>query len=85
MKVVIAGGSGALGRRICADLASRGHDVVILTRSPDRAWPCRQLRWDGETAGPWASELPGAALINLAGAVVDRPPTPASIDLRSPR
>lgn len=33
-KVVIAGGTGALGRRISDDLADRGYDVVVLTRSP---------------------------------------------------
>ncbi len=80
MKVVLAGGSGALGRRIGADLAERGDEVVVLTRSP-RPGPHRQVAWDGVTVGPWAAELGGAAVINLAGALVDRPPTPANIDL----
>src|SRR5262249_14928674 len=33
-KIVLAGGNGALGRRICADLADAGYDLVVLTRSP---------------------------------------------------
>ena len=33
------------------------------------------------TVGPWATELEGAAIINLAGALVDRRPTPANIEL----
>ncbi len=81
MKVVLAGGTGALGRRIAADLDSRGHEVVILTRSPGAEVPGRQVAWDGATVGPWAEELAGAALVNLAGALVDRRPTPANTAL----
>ncbi|MGH9234306.1 MAG: hypothetical protein ACRD0R_13340, partial [Acidimicrobiales bacterium] len=29
MKVVIAGGSGSVGRRVAGDLAQRNHEVVI--------------------------------------------------------
>jgi NAD dependent epimerase/dehydratase family enzyme len=81
VKVVLAGGSGALGRRVAADLSARGDDVVILTRSPAGDGDFRQVGWDGATVGPWASELTGAALINLAGELVDRRPTAAGIDL----
>ena len=80
MKVIVAGGSGALGRRVCADLSARGHEVVVLTRRPGPG-PHRQVGWDGRTLGAWADELPGAAVINLAGELVDRPPTPANIEL----
>lgn len=80
MKVIVAGGSGSLGRRLCADLSARGHEVVVLTRSPGPG-PRRQLRWDGRTLGAWADELAGAAVINLAGELVDRRPTPANIEL----
>lgn len=81
MRVVLAGGSGALGRRLAADLAGRGDEVVILTRSPRPSSPYRQVWWDGVTIGEWAAELAGAAVINLAGALVDRRPTPANIEL----
>ncbi|HWF53457.1 MAG TPA: TIGR01777 family oxidoreductase [Solirubrobacteraceae bacterium] len=81
MKVVIAGGAGLLGRRIAARLLQRGDEVVVLSRSPAAGLPGRQVAWDGRTVGPWADELRGAALINLAGAFVDRPPTAANIDL----
>jgi uncharacterized protein len=80
-KVVLAGGSGALGKRIAADLRERGDDVVVLTRTVRPGRPYRQVAWDGATVGPWADELPGSVLINLAGALVDRPPTKANIDL----
>lgn len=80
VRVVLAGGSGALGRRLGRDLADRGHEVVILTRTP-AADLGRYVVWDGASVGPWASELAGAALVNLCGAIVDRPPTPANIEL----
>ncbi|HEX5597038.1 MAG TPA: TIGR01777 family oxidoreductase [Micromonosporaceae bacterium] len=81
MKVVLAGGSGALGRRIAADLTARGDEVVVLTRSVRPERPYRQVQWDGETVSAWAAELAGAAVINLAGELVDRRPTAANIDL----
>ena len=81
MKIVLAGGSGSLGRRLAADLSPRGHEVVILTRSPQSSSPYRQVAWDGAMVGPWTPELEGAAIINLAGALVDRRPTPANVEL----
>jgi uncharacterized protein (TIGR01777 family) len=80
VKVVIAGGSGALGRRLCDDLERRGHDVVVLTRRP-RSGRFRQVQWDGRSVGPWHRELEGAAVVNLAGELVDRRPTAANIEL----
>ena len=82
MKVVVAGGSGALGGRLCAALQSDGHDVVVLTRRPRPGGPGpRQVQWDGRTVGPWSAELEGSAVVNLAGELVDRRPTPAGIEL----
>ena len=80
MKVVVAGGSGALGRRLCDDLASAGHEVVVLTRRR-RAGPHRQVEWDGRTVGAWREELDGSAVVNLAGELVDRRPTAANVSL----
>lgn len=78
MKIVVAGGSGWLGRALCTSLAADGHEVVVLSRralddeergahaSPRLAAATR--RWDGRTLGPWADEIDGAhAVINLAG------------------
>lgn len=76
----MAGGSGALGRRLCRDLEAAGHEVVVLTRRP-RPGPFRQVEWDGRTVGPWSSELEGSAVVNLAGELVDRRPTAANVDL----
>lgn len=81
MKIVLAGGSGALGRRIAADLSPLGHEVVILTRSPQPSPTYRQVAWDGAAVGNWAHELEAAAVINLAGELVDRRPTAANVEL----
>lgn len=35
MDVLLAGGSGFIGSRLCAELLDRGHDVTALSRSPD--------------------------------------------------
>jgi uncharacterized protein YbjT (DUF2867 family) len=35
MDVLVAGGTGFIGRSLCAELDSRGHDVTALSRSPD--------------------------------------------------
>jgi uncharacterized protein (TIGR01777 family) len=81
VKIVLAGGTGALGRRIAADLAERGDEIVILTRRPRPDVPHRQVAWDGATVEDWAAELSGAAVINLAGELVDRRPTARNIEL----
>lgn len=80
MKVVIAGGSGALGRRLCEHLDAAGHDGVVLTRRV-RPGRFRQAEWDGRSVGAWAAELEGSAVINLAGELVDRRPTAANVEL----
>jgi 2-alkyl-3-oxoalkanoate reductase len=37
MKIFIAGGTGAIGRPLIAELLAKGHSLVALTRSPDKA------------------------------------------------
>ena len=75
-KVILAGGSGLLGRAVAQDLVKMGWDVVVLTRTPQQqlaiepilAARARLVYWDGAEHGPWAAELEGAAaLVNLVG------------------
>jgi NAD dependent epimerase/dehydratase family enzyme len=75
-KVVIAGGSGAIGKRLVTSLTEKC-EVVVLTRRPDPDADVRQVFWDGETVGDWARELdsPDTAVLNLAGKLVDCRPT----------
>jgi len=84
VKVVLAGGSGSLGRRVAADLAARGDDIVVLTRKPitsNEHQLFRPVHWDGLHVGSWAGELSGAAVINLAGLLVDRRPSTKNVEL----
>jgi 2-alkyl-3-oxoalkanoate reductase len=37
LKIFVAGGTGAIGRPLVAELLSRGHALVALTRSPEKA------------------------------------------------
>lgn len=70
-KVILAGGSGLIGRALAAELVRAGAEVVVLTRSDnDRGLPpgARAVRWDGRSATGWARECEGAeAVVNLAG------------------
>src|SRR6266704_721875 len=72
-RIVVAGGSGFIGRLLTDRLVSGNNDVILLTRSPRPiAQAIRQVGWDGRTLGEWARELDGAsALINLAGRSVN--------------
>jgi uncharacterized protein (TIGR01777 family) len=66
VRILIAGGSGLLGRALASRLATDDHDVVVLTRRPSRA---ADVRWAGdERDTEWHRLLHGAgAVINLAG------------------
>lgn len=79
-KVILAGGTGTMGRILQAHFADQGHDVVVLSRNPRAQHPkARMVPWDGRTTGTWCHELDGAAvLINLAGRSVDCRYTPAN-------
>ena len=37
MKIFVAGGTGAIGRPLIAKLLAKGHALVALTRSPEKA------------------------------------------------
>lgn len=71
MRIVVAGGSGHIGTLLSRGLTTDGHDVVVLSRTPQPA-PWRVAYWDGVTVGEWATELDGAdVVINLAGRSVN--------------
>ena len=70
--IVLAGGSGFLGRLLSGHLASSGYEVVVLSRSPSGNGGATTVAWDGETIGPWREYIKGArAVVNLAGRSVN--------------
>lgn len=72
-KLILPGGAGFLGQLLTDWFAERGWKVVILSRRPsaDRS-SVRYVYWNGESLGPWTSELEDAdALVNLAGRSVN--------------
>ena len=71
-RIILAGGSGFLGRSLAAHLSQSGYEVVILSRSSSGDGPARYAAWDGKTLGAWAKLIDGAdAVINLAGRSVN--------------
>ncbi|EME97263.1 NAD-dependent epimerase/dehydratase family protein [Streptomyces mobaraensis NBRC 13819 = DSM 40847] len=57
-RVLVAGGTGFVGRRLCADLVAAGAEVAaVARRAPDLPPPCRILTLDVTTASP--GELAG--------------------------
>jgi uncharacterized protein (TIGR01777 family) len=75
MRIVIAGGTGFLGRPLTAALLRDGHQLVVLTRgSASAPAGARAVSWtpNGES-GPWAAAIEGAdAVINLAGESISK-------------
>ena len=75
MRVIIAGGTGLIGRALSADLAADGHEVIVLSRAPERVTGhpagVRAERWDGCTADGWLDLADSVdAIVNLAGASI---------------
>jgi uncharacterized protein (TIGR01777 family) len=68
MNIVVAGGSGFLGRALIARLRTDGHHVRVLTRKPRPGQP-DDVAWNPDgSAGLWSAALDGVdAVVNLAG------------------
>ncbi len=79
MNIVVAGGTGFIGRALCAALLHGGHKVIILTRQTRQAFhrpdihlnSLSSVEWNARDTGPWEQVLEDAdAIINLAGAPI---------------
>jgi uncharacterized protein (TIGR01777 family) len=75
MRVVVAGGSGFIGERLCAELVQAGDEVDILSRRPERLAGrlpsgVRARAWSPPRLDPgWQIAVAEAdAVVNLAGA-----------------
>jgi uncharacterized protein (TIGR01777 family) len=71
MRIVVTGGTGLIGKALAESLAADQHDVIVLSRSPEKSSvlvSVRVERWDGRTASGWGMLVDGAdAVVNLAG------------------
>jgi len=80
-RVVLAGGSGFLGRALASQLLLKNYEVVVLTRSPRaRDDGVAEVAWNGKSLGDWVQCVEGAhAIINLAGRSVNCRHTPENL------
>jgi uncharacterized protein (TIGR01777 family) len=76
MRIVITGGSGLIGSALAREMGAEGHDVVVLSRRPEKVAPLppgvRTASWDGERAAGLqgllaAGPAEGVAVVHLAG------------------
>jgi len=75
MRVIITGGTGLIGGKLAAAMAADGHEIIVLSRNPQKhTFPdgVRGVEWDAKTAAGWGELADGAdAIVNLAGAPID--------------
>ncbi|HET7213032.1 MAG TPA: TIGR01777 family oxidoreductase [Terriglobia bacterium] len=71
--VVLAGGSGFLGRSLAPSLSAVGYRVLVLSRYAGASRAAAEtIRWDGKKLGAWCDALDGAnAVVNLTGRSVN--------------
>lgn len=77
MKIAITGATGLVGTRLVAQLKQAGHQVLVLTRNPDRAqkvFPASAyanleiVSYTPQESGAWQKSISGCdAVVNLAG------------------
>ncbi|MEM9444529.1 MAG: NAD-dependent epimerase/dehydratase family protein [Verrucomicrobiota bacterium] len=71
-KIVIAGGTGFLGKVLIEWFSKRFDEIVVLSRSSIDLAGVKIVCWDRERLGEWKEELENAeVLINLAGVSVN--------------
>jgi uncharacterized protein (TIGR01777 family) len=77
-RVIVTGATGQIGRQIFEALRERGYEVVIFSRSPERAraalpGAADYVAWTPADSGPWVAALDGAhGAIHLAGAPISQ-------------
>jgi uncharacterized protein (TIGR01777 family) len=73
MRTIITGGTGLIGRELAANLVADGHEVIVLSRTPQQAEglpdSVQIAGWDARSAEGWGQLVNGVhAIVNLAGA-----------------
>lgn len=86
MKVAITGATGLVGSRLVEKLKAENHQILVLTRNPDKAkkifpnsaFPQVEIvQYNPQASGEWQKVISGCdAVINLAGAPIAERWTP---------
>jgi uncharacterized protein len=72
MKIVIAGGSGFIGRKLTEALLAQGHQIVILTRREQPSTGnITYVKWLAQNSAPEKEIGSADAVINLAGVSIN--------------
>lgn len=68
MNILITGGTGLIGRKLCAALLAKGHQLTVLSRTPDTVKSkCGAAVQAIATLDEWQPDSVFDAVINLAG------------------
>lgn len=75
MRILITGGTGLIGRPLCAALLGAGHDLTVLSRKPDLVpAKCGTGVKAIRSLSEWRPDMIFDAIINLAGEpIIDAP------------
>jgi len=68
MRLLVAGGTGFIGEPLCRALTRQGHELIVLTRHPERQASRSGVTWLSWEAAAWRERLGETdGVINLAG------------------
>jgi uncharacterized protein (TIGR01777 family) len=72
-KIVLAGGSGYIGKVLADYFKGMSEEIVVLSRgSSSPSGNIKTVKWDAKNEGNWVNELEGAdAILNLTGKSVN--------------
>ncbi|QPL46374.1 TIGR01777 family protein [Halomonas sp. A40-4] len=67
MRVLVTGGSGFVGQRLCPALIAQGHEVLVVSRTPHKVRERLPRECDIRDSAQAFIDSPPDALVNLAG------------------
>ena len=74
MNIVIAGGTGQIGKALLRKFKEKNFSVTVLSRTPEHSTDLTDVvlkRWDARTLGDWCAAIEGADIVmNLSGASI---------------